>query len=149
MKAPIDLDTMVLRVSSDSAVARSLQALCNRGDVVAPIRFMGSLFIMNYLESGRISIFEDIGKPYIQVGLQRLHDANEPACGDELRVQPSELTPIPMLLVCPACKKRHLDEGEFSTKPHHTHACQYCGTVWRPAIVPTVGVQFLPGFKNK
>jgi len=23
-----------------------------------------------------------------------------------------------------------------------------CGMVWRPAIVPTVGVRFLPGFKN-
>jgi len=34
-------------------------------------------------------------------------------------------------------------------KPHHTHACQHCGLVWRPAIAPTVGVQFLPGFKGK
>ncbi len=42
----------------------------------------------------------------------------------------------------------HVDLGEFATKPHHTHACQRCGHVWRPAIVPTVGVQFLPGFKN-
>ncbi len=39
-------------------------------------------------------------------------------------------------------------DGEFATKPHHTHACQSCGMVWRPAIGPTVGVQFLPGFKN-
>lgn len=31
---------------------------------------------------------------------------------------------------------------------HHTHACQHCGMVWRPAVVPTVGVYFLPGFKN-
>ncbi len=57
--------------------------------------------------------------------------------------------PIPMLLWCPACGARHLDEGEFATKPHHTHACQGCGLVWRPAIVPTVGEQFLPGFKNE
>lgn len=55
---------------------------------------------------------------------------------------------IPMILFCPMCHARHLDEGEFATKPHHTHACQWCGFVWRPAVVPTVGVQFLPGFKN-
>lgn len=60
----------------------------------------------------------------------------------------SEVTPVPMLLTCPICKERHIDVGEFATKVHHTHACQHCGHVWRPAIVPTVGVQFLPGFKN-
>lgn len=57
--------------------------------------------------------------------------------------------PIPMLLWCPECSKRHVDEGEFAAKPHHTHACQHCGHVWRPAIVPTCGVQFLPGFKSE
>lgn len=64
--------------------------------------------------------------------------------------------PIEMRLLCPGrnldgtpCGRLHIDEGEFATKPHHTHACQHCGEVWRPAIVPTVGVQFLPGFKNK
>lgn len=56
--------------------------------------------------------------------------------------------PIPMLLTCPVCNKRHIDEGDFATKVHHTHACQHCGTCWRPAVVATVGVQFLPGFKN-
>jgi DNA-directed RNA polymerase alpha subunit len=57
--------------------------------------------------------------------------------------------PIPMLLWCPECKTRHIDDGIFATKSHHTHACQNCGHVWRPAIVPTVGVKFLPGFKNE
>ena len=59
--------------------------------------------------------------------------------------------PIPMILTCPmpTCGGRHIDEGEFATKVHHTHACQHCGMVWRPAIEPTVGVQFLPGFKNE
>lgn len=55
---------------------------------------------------------------------------------------------IPMILECPKCGYRHIDEGEFATKVHHTHACQTCGHCWRPAIVCTVGVQFLPGFKN-
>lgn len=66
--------------------------------------------------------------------------------------------PVPMLLYCPMCHTRHIDEGEFATKVHHTHACQgfvmhegkriRCGHVWRPAIVATVGVEALPGFVN-
>lgn len=56
--------------------------------------------------------------------------------------------PLPMLLWCPMCGQRHIDSGEFEAKLHHTHACQRCGLAWRPAVVPTVGVQFLPGFKN-
>ena len=56
--------------------------------------------------------------------------------------------PVPMLLWCPECGDRHIDVGEFETKVHHTHACQSCGMVWRPAVVPTVGVTWLPGFKN-
>lgn len=55
---------------------------------------------------------------------------------------------VPMILWCPSCHMRHVDKGEFATKPHHTHACQNCGMVWRPAIVHTVGVTFLPGFKD-
>ncbi len=61
----------------------------------------------------------------------------------------AENTPVPMLLWCPECNERHIDEGPFAAKPHHTHACQVCGHVWRPAIVPTCGVRFLPGFKNE
>lgn len=57
--------------------------------------------------------------------------------------------PIPMFLTCPKCNVRHIDEGEFATKPHHTHSCQGCGLTWRPAVVATVGVAFLPGFKNE
>lgn len=57
--------------------------------------------------------------------------------------------PIPIQLECPRCHEPHIDEGEFATKIHHTHACQHCGLVWRPCIYHTVGVRFLPGFKNK
>lgn len=56
---------------------------------------------------------------------------------------------IPMLLWCPGCGERHIDAGDFATKPHKDHACQVCGMVWRPALVPTCGVQFLPGYKNE
>jgi predicted RNA-binding Zn-ribbon protein involved in translation (DUF1610 family) len=56
--------------------------------------------------------------------------------------------PIPMRLPCEACGKLHIDVGEFATKPHHTHTCQHCGLTWRPAKEHTVGVQWIPGFKN-
>ncbi len=62
---------------------------------------------------------------------------------------PDKRVPIPMILFCPSCHERHIDVGEFTIKEHHTHACQHCGFVWRPALVATVGVQFLPGFKDK
>ena len=74
--------------------------------------------------------------------------------------QQQPAAPIPMRLHCPGtfalgdgihivCGELHLDEGEFATKPHHTHSCQACGHTWRPAVVPTVGVRFLPGFRNE
>ena len=62
--------------------------------------------------------------------------------------QAASEVPVPMLLWCPMCCERHVDKGRFETHPHYTHACQSCGHVWRPAIVPTVGVQFLPGFRD-
>lgn len=66
----------------------------------------------------------------------------------QVKHDPDEQPPIPMIMFCPSCDARHIDKGEFTTKVHHTHACQSCGNVWRPAIVATVGVQFLPGFKD-
>lgn len=69
-------------------------------------------------------------------------------------------TPMPLRIHCPGlvpygkpgqmvmCGALHVDEGEFETKRHHTHSCQACGHTWRPAVEPTVGVRFLPGFQN-
>lgn len=57
--------------------------------------------------------------------------------------------PVPLIMSCPACGERHVDGGAFAHKPHHTHACQHCGMCWRPAVVCTVGVQFLPGYKDR
>lgn len=58
------------------------------------------------------------------------------------------LDPIPMILTCPKCSERHIDVGKFASKVHRDHACQKCGLVWRSALVPTVGVQFLPGYHD-
>lgn len=64
-------------------------------------------------------------------------------------IQKLAVRPIPLLLWCPECGERHVDRGEFKTRVHHTHACQECGHVWRPAVPATVGVQFLPGFRDE
>lgn len=60
----------------------------------------------------------------------------------------ANMAPVPLWLTCPFCKTRHVDRGDFATKPHHTHSCQNprCGLTWRPAVVATVGVETLPGF---
>ena len=76
-------------------------------------------------------------------GLQQLR-----SWSDCVRGSGDASAPIPMVLHCPDCRARHVDAGEFATKPHHTHSCQVCGLTWRPAVVATVGVQFLPGFKD-
>jgi hypothetical protein len=76
---------------------------------------------------------------------------------DALRAELEAIAkPIPLLLNCPGilengqvCGARHIDRGEWATtRSHTTHACQRCGHTWRPAVVATVGVEFLPGFKN-
>lgn len=54
---------------------------------------------------------------------------------------------VPMILFCPN-GHRHIDEEAFAEVAHHTHACQQCGIVWRPAKVNTHGVRFLPGYRN-
>jgi hypothetical protein len=60
----------------------------------------------------------------------------------------SPLMPIPLILTCPICSGRHIDTGKFATEPHKVHACQHCGLLWQPALVPTVGVAYLPGCKD-
>lgn len=53
---------------------------------------------------------------------------------------------LPMLLWCPVCGQRHIDADDMPA--HKTHACQYCGMLWRPALIATHGVRFLPGCKD-
>jgi hypothetical protein len=54
--------------------------------------------------------------------------------------------PEPLTLRCPACNRRHLDVGEWRTRPHRTHRCVDgpdgigCSNEWRPFAYPTVGV---------
>lgn len=54
--------------------------------------------------------------------------------------------PVPMVLHCPRCHLQHIDAPdertpEWHNPPHRSHLCHGCGFVWRPADVPTVGVE--------
>ena len=59
--------------------------------------------------------------------------------------------PIDMVLRCPVCGVRHVDapsddayDGNpptWTNPPHRSHLCHECGHVWRPADVPTNGVE--------
>ena len=82
-------------------------------------------------------------------GSGRDSDAMQKAFESAMTETITPTPPIPMRIPCPDCGQLHIDDGEFATKPHHTHACQHCGHVWRPAVVATVGVRFLLGFKNE
>ncbi|WP_197962631.1 hypothetical protein [Burkholderia cenocepacia] len=70
--------------------------------------------------------------------------------------------PIDMLLYCPKCGVQHVDKPEvksgrlissgpfagravapevtWENPPHRSHLCHACGTIWRPADLPTNGV---------
>jgi hypothetical protein len=56
--------------------------------------------------------------------------------------------PIPMVLYCPRCDTQHIDAPEpekgWTNPPHKSHLCHGCGLVWRPASVPTTGVESVP-----
>lgn len=65
-------------------------------------------------------------------------------------------TPINMVLHCPRCHAQHIDEADdaaeslrkgslgepvWANPPHRSHLCHNCGCIWRPADVPTNGVE--------
>lgn len=53
--------------------------------------------------------------------------------------------PIDMVLYCPRCRAQHIDapepESNWTNPPHRSHLCRFCSFVWRPADIPTRGVQ--------
>lgn len=63
----------------------------------------------------------------------------------------AQSSPIDMLLWCPRCNQKHVDQpkGEWTNPPHATHTCQGCGLLWRPSNVDTNGVSALPASEVK
>jgi predicted RNA-binding Zn-ribbon protein involved in translation (DUF1610 family) len=85
-------------------------------------------------------------------GMPDMHCADERGC----RMEPEPTARLeggndaaahvaaePMILPCPNCGAKHIDRNEWATKPHRTHRCEICAHEWRPANVPTVGVNDL------
>ena len=66
-----------------------------------------------------------------------------------------DVEPIDMVLHCPKCGMQHIDavdpvvmpdgmfEGDdgWDNPPHRSHLCHFCRHIWRPADVPTNGVE--------
>ena len=105
------------------------------------------------LKEGKLQVVsenENYGAEKFKIGFHEGRMAERKLLDTELDIKIAQVRTelIEMLLWCPSCGARHVDEGEFATKPHHTHACQTCGMCWRPSVRYTCGVQFLPGFKN-
>ncbi len=56
-----------------------------------------------------------------------------------------DVKPIDVMLYCPVCHHQHVDRPEpdkgWDNPPHKSHLCHGCGLIWRPADVPTNGVE--------
>lgn len=122
-------------------------------------KFVGREIVTTYSEPerrGRVAEVVDVNKFLCVFGTEKVELmadqfqwVTKVEAGDAGKPEPEpEPVPVPMILHCPSCGQRHIDNKRWETIVHTSHACQYCGMVWRPAVVPTVGVTFLPGFKN-
>ena len=86
------------------------------------------------------------------------HEAGLSGRMDAIRALRAQLAePIDMVLHCPACGMQHIDAVEelpmpmpgssfegsagWANPPHRSHLCHGCGHIWRPADVPTNGVE--------
>lgn len=76
----------------------------------------------------------------------------KPPLGNPAAQPGAQNDPLPMVLHCPKCGMQHIDApdpmqetegwaGAWTNPPHRSHLCHGCGTVWRPADVPTTGVR--------
>lgn len=75
--------------------------------------------------------------------------ATQKAMPEVIDIQPppsDQEVPIDVILHCPTCKKQHIDEGEWATRPHRTHQCvddaagKGCGMAFTPCAKRTFGV---------
>jgi len=78
--------------------------------------------------------------------------SNDPA-GAIRSIENLPMLPVDMVLHCPQCQQQHIDAPEpisggdelcitkWNNPPHRSHKCYACGCIWRPADIPTNGVE--------
>lgn len=136
MEKPVEFDNCVLQAFHNTAVDRELMLR-----QVTEIQKDQSL----QLRAARIEAWEMAAQTAdsVQAAHPNQEDgALEAAVAIRKMAKHASVGAIPMILHCPECSTPHVDEGEWATRIHRTHQCQYpgCGKEWRPANVPTVGV---------
>ena len=111
------------------------------------------------MPNGKIAYFD--GRPMVMPGPVGNEHHTTPlyaapvAAPQSLDAQP--VAPIDMVLFCPACGTQHIDAPDtpdpyptpekdaahWTNPPHRSHLCHNpdCNHIWRPADVPTNGVQ--------
>jgi predicted RNA-binding Zn-ribbon protein involved in translation (DUF1610 family) len=113
---PISIDALMTTRYPEGVSARYISGPEDiRGRLFEEVVIVGTFW--ERLDAG--SIYQDV--------IPRIKKAPEPK-------------PVDLILFCPMCHERHIDEGEWATKEHRTHECQSCGFRWAPAAVPTRGV---------
>lgn len=98
-------------------------------------------------------VLDELHRQIDAEGWTPAHDDEHDKCEMALAAHPGQPEPIDMLLFCPKCGAQHVDAPEkasddrpvlyadaWTNPPHRSHLCHACGTVWRPADVPTNGV---------
>ena len=106
-----------------------------------------------------INVFQEDGGPMLTVAsapgvpLSGSAEANHLAVGrlveqglaNFFAAWGGEPAPVPMILHCPTCGTQHIDLPDerigWTNPPHKSHLCLACGCIWRPADVPTTGVE--------
>lgn len=81
---------------------------------------------------------------YLSNGETAILDLEE--WGIATKLSPEQPNPVPMVLYCPNCNAQHVDGpglfgDSWTNPPHRSHMCDECGCIWRPADVPTEGVE--------
>lgn len=92
----------------------------------------------------RLEILRSMAVPSGELFIDMLENARMLAA-EKLGDKVEEQQPLDMVLHCPKCGLQHVDKPDpislWSNPPHRSHLCHSCAHVWRPADVPTNGVE--------
>lgn len=97
-----------------------------------------------------VRITEAMGSEQVEAIYKRARDALAVRITFHPAQADSQPAPIDMVLHCPACGLQHVDAPDawrpgsdplWDNPPHRSHLCHGCGHIWRPADVPTNGME--------